>query len=176
MRQSKRRTTYYKTGVISTFLLFGIDFPYAQQRTSAVYEDWTLSCAIVSGANAAKSCGLVQVQKNSGQGAAVSQIGFGRNTKADPLKMSIEVNANTWISPGVKLFASAGAPAITAQFRWCISTRCLADVDLSEADVKNLRGQQERGRILYKDASQVDVSIPVSFKGFSEALNALEQQ
>jgi invasion protein IalB len=144
----------------------------AQQRTLAVYEDWTLSCAISSGS---RSCGLVQVQKTDA-GATASQVGIGRGAKTEPLKMSIETNSNVWLPTGVKLFIGVGSPAITAQFKWCISTRCLADVELSASDIKNLRAQQEPGKIVYRNASQAEFSIPVSFRGFGEAITALDQQ
>jgi invasion protein IalB len=161
-----------KVAIVSCVAVLGVTLAHAQQRTLAMYGDWTVSCATTSGA---KSCGLVQVQKTNG-GATVSQVGIGRGTKTDSLKMSIETSANVWVPTGVKLFTSVGAPAITAQFKWCISTRCLADVDLSDADIKNLRAKKEAGQIAYKDAVQMDVSIAVSFNGFSEALNALQQQ
>lgn len=161
---------------MSGFLVLGIGLAHAQQRTMAIYGDWTVSCAITSGPKQAKSCGLVQVQKTNGQAGAASQIGIGRNTKTDPLKMSIEISANAWIPTGVKLFTSASAPAITAQFKWCISTRCLADADLTDADVSNLRAQKQPGRITYRNGSQADVSTPVSFSGFSEALDALQKE
>ena len=171
---SERRAIHI--GIASAFVGLCISSAYAQQRTLAIYGDWTVSCAIASGSKTTKSCGLVQVEKSNGQASPASQIGIGRNAKTDPLKMSIEIRANAWIPTGVRLLTSAGAPAITAQFKWCISTRCLADADLSDADVKNLRVQEGHGKIVYKDASQAEVSIPVSFSGFGEALNAFEQQ
>jgi invasion protein IalB len=147
----------------------------AQQRTTAIYGDWTLSCAIASGSGAGKSCGLVQVQKINGQSAAVSQIGIGR-AQSDPLKISIQITANAWMQSGVKLITNENALVITALFKWCTSTRCLADADLSDAHITTLRIQKDPGKIAYKTASQADVSIPVSFSGFSEAVDALQNQ
>jgi len=158
---------------------------HAQQRTMAIYGDWTLSCVIASGG--AKSCGLVQSQKLANQSSAISQIGIGHSAKTDLLKVSIEITPNAWMLTGVKLIASDSAPAITgplkyttavitAPFKWCTSTRCLAEADLSDANIKTLRTQKEPGTLVYKTASQADVSIPVSFNGFGEALDALQKE
>ena len=166
----------YKITALSGFLILTICVADAQERTLATYGDWTVSCAKASRSGAGKSCGLVQVQKNKGQTTTVSQIGIGRDIKTDPVKISIEIGANAWIPTGVKLTASDNAFVIIASFKWCISTRCLADAELSDVDIKNLRAQKDAGRIVYKSASQTDVSIPVSFSGFSEALNALQKE
>jgi invasion protein IalB len=158
---------------VVAFLSLSISSAHSQQRTMAIYGDWTLSCTISS---AGKSCGLVQVQQIKGQSTAVSQVGIGRNAKTDPLKISIEVSSSTWIPSGVKLIASDNAPAITAPFKWCTSTRCLADADLSDANIKTLRTQKDPGKLLYMTASQANIAIPVSFSGFSDALDALQNQ
>jgi len=154
-------------------LILGIGLAQAQQRTMTIYGDWTVSCTIVFGSS--EACGLLQVQKIKGQ-TAVSQIGIGHITKSDPLKISIEITANAWMPTGVKLITSDNASAITAPFKWCTSTRCLADADLSDANIKTLRAQKDPGKLVYRTASQADVSIPVSFNGFTDALDALQKQ
>jgi hypothetical protein len=37
------------------------------------------------------------------------------------------------------------------------------------------RAKKQPGRIKYKNVPQTDVSIPVSFKGFNEALDAFQK-
>jgi invasion protein IalB len=154
-------------------LMLSLDVARAQQRTMAVYNDWTLSCTIDG---SAKSCGLVQVQKINGQSAAISQIGIGRKIKTDPNKISIEISTNVWMPAGVKLIASDSTSAITASVKWCTLTRCLADAELSDATVKRLLSEKAPGKLAYKTASQEEVFIPVSFTGFNEAWHALQTQ
>jgi invasion protein IalB len=96
-----------------------------------------LSCTIAPDPAASKSCGLTQVQKIQGHPTAISQIGIGRNARSDPLKISIEITANAWMQSGIKLIANENTTIISAQFRWCTSTRCLADADLSDTDLRN---------------------------------------
>jgi invasion protein IalB len=147
----------------------------AQQRTMAMYGDWTLSCATAAEAGNAKSCGLVQIQKFGNQ-ASASQLGIGRNKSAQPFRISIEVPADVWMPAGVKLATGDNAPMVSAQFKWCVSTRCLADAELTDSDIRTLRAQKAPGKITYKVASQSDVNIPVTFNGFSEAFDALQKQ
>jgi invasion protein IalB len=161
---------------LSVALTLGGRLTYAQRQTMAMYGDWTLSCVKASGDAGAKSCGLIQVQKFGSQTAAASQIGIGRATSAQPFRFSIEVPSDVWMPSGVKLNDAGNKTVVSAPFKWCVSTRCLADFDLADNDIKILRAQKEPAKILYKTATQADVSIPVSFNGFSDALDALLKQ
>jgi invasion protein IalB len=146
----------------------------AQQRTTAIYGDWTLSCVIAAGGG--KSCGLVQSQKTASQSFSASKIGIGRIAKNDPLKISVEIGADVWIPTNVQLITGDNVPILTATFKWCVSTRCLADAVLSDANIETLRSQKSPGMLAYKTASQADVPIPILFNGFGEALDALQKQ
>jgi invasion protein IalB len=148
----------------------------AQQQTTALYGDWTLSCIIAPDPASGQSCGLVQLQKLKGQSNAISQIGIGRDAKSDPLKISIEVISNAWITGGVELMTNENALVLTAPFKWCTSTRCLADAELSDVNIQTLNIQTEPGKLAYKTASRVSVSIPVSFDGFGKAMDALQNK
>ena len=118
-------------------LLLGAGPGYAQERTMAIFGHWTLSCVSASGQKV-KSCGLVQVQKFGNQTSAASQIGIGRGSSG-PYKISIQIPADVWMPSGAKLIFGDGASVINAAFKWCVSTHCLADADLSDANIKTLR-------------------------------------
>jgi invasion protein IalB len=163
-------------GALVWVLVLAMGPAIGQQRTLAIYGDWTLSCVKASGTGASKSCGLVQAQKIQGQVNPLSQISVGRSEDAQPLRIGIEIRSNAWVPSGVRLLANDGRPAIAAAFKWCTPTRCFADADLSDADLKRLRAQTQEGQVAYKTALQGDVSIPMSFNGFGEALDALQKQ
>jgi invasion protein IalB len=148
----------------------------APQRTMSIYKDWTLACAVPSAAGAQKSCGLVQVEKIQGQPTPVGQIGIGRSGKSGPFKLSIETHAHVWIPTGVRLTTDDNEYSISAGFKWCIVTHCLADAELTDAEITTLRGQRQPGRLIYRNGSQAEVSIPVSFSGFREAMDALQKE
>jgi invasion protein IalB len=163
-----------RTSLSLIVLILSVNLTLAQQRTTAIYGDWTLSCVIVP--SGWKSCGLVQSQKLATQLSAVSQIGVGRTTETGPLKVSIEIRPDAGAPSEVKLIGDDNVTIITAAFKWCTSALCLADADLSDTDIKSLRSQKSRGKLVYKNASQTDVSIPISFSGFSDALDALQKE
>jgi invasion protein IalB len=145
----------------------------AQQRTMAIYGDWTLSCAI---GGVGTRCGLVQVQKFGSQSSAVSEIGIGRSSRTEPFRVSIELPTDVWIPSGVKLFTEDKLSILTAAFKWCVATRCLADAEISDAEIASFRSQKAPGGIAYKTASQTDVLMEISFRGFGEAFKALQKQ
>jgi invasion protein IalB len=142
-------------GVLSTGVL-----AHAQERRLETYGDWTLSCVVASGSGTVKSCGLVQVE-TSGKQNPVSQVGIGRYATSDPLKFSIEIPANVWLPTGITMLLDGRQPPITPTFKWCTASRCYADADISDAEIKRLRAQKGQGQISYRNAQQGDISIPI---------------
>ncbi|HLH89998.1 MAG TPA: invasion associated locus B family protein [Xanthobacteraceae bacterium] len=154
------------------FLAPGAANAQTPQRTSATYGDWTLSCAVA--ANGSKSCGLIHLVKQGNVAAA--QISFGRSSKSGHFTATVQIAANVWLATGLKIAFADDTPALSAPFEWCLSVRCLAEFDLVEADVKRLRSQKEPARVVYKNALQTDMTLPMTFVGFDDAVNALEKQ
>ena len=94
---------------------------HAQQRTMAIYGDWTLSCAIGS---VGTTCGLVQVQKFGSQSPAVSEIGISRSSRTQPYRVSIELPTDVWIPSGVKLLTEDKSSILAAVFKCCNTLSC----------------------------------------------------
>src|SRR5262245_56116528 len=144
----------------------------APQRTTASYEDWTVRCEL-RGTPPAKACEMVQAVTAQGQANPVTQIALGRTGLKDPTKLVFQLPVNVWVPAGVKLVYDAKAAPLAAGFKWCAPAGCFADLELSIDTVKRLRGVTAQGRFEFKDAGQRDVAIPVSFKGFGQAYDAL---
>src|SRR4051812_32965083 len=70
------------------------------QRTTATYDDWTVSCTVTA---AEKSCELAQAQLSQGQSSPTSQITIGRLANQGPLKAIFQVPPNVWLLSGVRL-------------------------------------------------------------------------
>lgn len=142
----------------------------AQQRTTASYEDWTVSCV-------QKKCEIVSVQTSKAQANLMAQITIDSSSKEKGIKVSFQIPANAWLAGGIKLFAddkdSTKEPAISANFRWCIPERCLADTDMKQEELKKLCDRDQPGRLLFLDASQKEQKLPISFKGLCQAFGAL---
>lgn len=145
-------------------------FAQTPQRTTATYEDWTVRCEVV---NAAKSCEMVQAMQIRGQAQPVTQIAIGRPTKTEPLKVVFQVPINVWLPAGVKLVSDDKDPGIIGGYRRCLPGACIAEADLKDETIKRLRSLTENGKLQFKDGAQQDVAIPVSFKGFGQAYDAM---
>jgi invasion protein IalB len=145
------------------------------QRTTATYEDWTVRCE-TRGTPPAKSCEMVQAVTAQGQASPVTQVAVGRTSKTDPVKMVFQLPVNIWIPAGVRFIYDAKAQPLAASFRWCVPAGCFADLDLKDDVVKRLRAATAQGKFEFKDAGQRDVAIPVSFKGFGQAFDALSKE
>ena len=145
------------------------------QRTTASYEDWTVRCE-TRGIPAVKACEMVQAVTASGQASPVTQIAVGRAGPKEPVKAVFQLPINVWIPAGVRFVYDAKTAPLAAGFKWCAPAGCFADLDLSNDMVKRLRGITVQGRFEFKDAGQRDVAIPVSFKGFGQAFDALTKE
>jgi invasion protein IalB len=143
------------------------------QRSTATYEDWTVRCETRPGPPAVKACEMVQAVTAPGQANPVTQVAIGRAAPKEPMKAVFQLPVNVWIPGGVRFVYDAKAQALAAGFRWCVPAGCFADLDLSADLIKRLRALNAQGRFEFKDAAQRDVAIPVSFKGFGTAYDAL---
>ncbi|MDC7788864.1 invasion associated locus B family protein [Rhodoplanes sp. TEM] len=140
------------------------------QRTTATYDDWTVRCAVVDGA---KSCEMAQAMQIKGQAQPVTQIAIGRLTKTDPIRIVFQVPINVWLPSGVKLAADDKDPGIVAGYRRCLPAACLAEAEIRDDVIRKLRALADNGKLQFKDGAQQDVAIPVSFKGFGQAYDAM---
>jgi invasion protein IalB len=154
----------------------GIAGAQAPQRTTATYEDWTVRCEVRPGPPPQRTCEMIQATQVQGQANPVTQIAIGRAAKTEPLKVVFQVPINVWLPNGVKLaYADKEAP-LAVGFQRCVPTGCFAETDLKDDLVKRLRTLTENGKLEFKDAAQRDVALPVSFKGFGAAFDAMAKE
>jgi invasion protein IalB len=144
----------------------------APQQTTATYEDWIVRCETTQGPPAQKNCEMVQYTQMKGQQGVISQVAIG-HPKGQPIKLAIQVPIGVWLPTGIKLVAGARDPGLSTVFKRCVPAACFADADIKDDTIKKLRAASEAGQILFKDANQKDVALPVSFKGFGTAYDAL---
>jgi invasion protein IalB len=143
----------------------------APQRTSATYEDWTVQCELVAGPPAQKLCEVVQL--GQAQGQTISRVAIGRVTKTEPFKIVAQLPVNLWLPTGVKIQLDDKDPGLAAPFKRCVPAGCFADIEIKDDVVKRLRAATGSGKISFKNSAQQDASVPLSFKGFAQAFDAL---
>jgi invasion protein IalB len=164
------------SGLLVGALISNLTHAHAQgpQRSTATYDDWTLVCIMPS--EGRKSCEIVHTQVAQGQSEPVGQVAISRPAKDQPTKIFLQVPPNVWLQNGATFVFDDKVPGLIATFQWCAPSRCLAEADLPTAAIAKMRARTEPGKVEYKEATQRDVSTPVSFKGFAAALDAMEKQ
>ena len=159
-------------------LLLGTGIACAQtpQQTTATYEDWIVRCETQPGPPPVRICEMVQYTQAQGQTGVISQIAIGRPVKGQPIKVVFQVPLGVWLPSGVKLVASAQDAGLAAGFKRCVAAGCFADLEVREDAIRKLRATSEPGKLQFKDGTPKDVSVPVSFKGFGAAFDALAKE
>jgi invasion protein IalB len=151
--------------------------PSAPQQTTATYEDWIVRCETHPGPPPQKFCEMVQfTQVKGGQGGIVSQVAIGRAAKGQPVKLVIQLPIGVWLPTGIKLTAGAKDPGLLTTFKRCLPQACFTDAEINADMIKKFRTATEAGQIQFKDGNQKDASLPVSFKGFGTAYDALQKE
>ena len=152
---------------------------FAQERTTATYDDWVLQCAEVKGSPPAhKTCDIEQLTQMQSQGRTVplSRIAIGRPEKGQPIRLTVQVPVNVYLRTEVRVQASASDPGLTAPFDRCLPTGCFANFALKEDTIKKFRAATAAGKMTFQSANGQNVAIPLSFKGFGPAYDALLKQ
>ena len=129
--------------------------------TTATYEDWVVRC--VAG-DAGRTC---EVQ---GQGL-IASVAVGRADAKAPLRLVVQLPAGVWLPAGVKVQVSEKAKPLQLVFTRC-PQGCFAEAELDAASVQALKAAAGAGRISFEDGARRPVTLPLSFKGFTAALDA----
>ena len=145
------------------------------QRTSASYGDWVVRCEITAAQPPQKNCDMEQLAQMQGQANPISRVAIPLPVKGQPARLIIQVPVNVSLSAPVRISAD-NKDHLTVAFHRCIPAGCFADTELKEEEIRRFRAETEAGKLLYKDSGDRDVTIPLSFKGFGQAFDALVKQ
>lgn len=146
------------------------------QRTTATYGDWVVRCEVTAGPPPQKNCDMEQLAQVQGQANPISRVAIPLPPKGEPAKLFVQLPINVSFAAPLKIMADSKDAGISTPFRRCVPAGCFAEVELKEDLQKKFRGAAEPGKILFKDAADRDVTIPLSFKGFAQAFEALHKQ
>lgn len=142
--------------------------------TTASFGDWTARCEKGAGDKAQRICEAVQTVQLPNQQVAVAQIAFGHASNVEPLKLVVVLPVDVWFPSTVKISAGDKDPAgVELAWRRCLPVGCFAESAGSDEAARRWRGESGQGRITFKDGLNRDVTLPVSFRGLAQALDAL---
>ena len=83
---------------------------------------------------------------------------------------------NVTFATSVRIQTGDADAGITAPFARCVPNGCFADFDIKDETLKKLRAASGAGKMSFADATGHDVSVPLSFNGFSQAYEALAKE
>lgn len=155
--------------------------PAEAERSTATFGDWTVRCERIPGPPARRQCEMTQTVQAQPQGAApgqaqaVAQWAVGRTAPTEPFRFVVQLPVNLAFATPVRV-VTEGDPPIILTFARCLPIGCFAEVTLGEETLRRLRGRAAEavGRVEFRDGADRDVGFPLSFRGFGQALTALQ--
>jgi invasion protein IalB len=144
------------------------------QRTTATYDQWQLRCETRAVAGkSVRVCEIAQTVQVSGQVQFSAQVAVGRGGADQPYRMVFQVPTGVWLPAGVQFKASDKAEPSKATYKRCLPNACFADIE-AEGIVKAIRdGQATQGNLIFQVQEGQAVTIPIAYKGFVAAFDAL---
>ena len=156
--------------------LAGIGNAAAQQSTTATYDDWVLQCQTAAGPSPQKNCDIAQVTEVQGKNLPLSRVAISRTVKGQPFRLVVQVPVNVSLRAEVRVQVNQSDPGLAAPFDRCMPGGCFAEFELKEDVIRKFLGATAAGKITFKTANEQTATIPISFKGFAQAFDALVKQ
>lgn len=146
--------------------------------TTATFGDWVMRCQRTGeGDKTVRICEAAQTVQVQGQSAPIAQIGIGRLTPSEPLRVTAVLPPNVSFPGNVHIVTDdKDDPGIDLAWRRCLPGGCIADAGLESETLKHWRSRTAGGRLSYKDGAGRPAAIPFSFRGLAQSLDALAKE
>jgi invasion protein IalB len=146
--------------------------------TLAGFGDWTLRCQRLGhGAEIQRVCEVAQQIRVQDQQNPVAELAIGRLRKVDPLHLTVVLPVNVTFSNPPSFTADGKVPEpFDLGWRKCLPGGCIADAVLKEDMLRRWKIQTSTGHIAWTDAAGRDLQIDLSFRGLTQALDALSKE
>ena len=146
--------------------------------TSASFGDWALRCQrLGNGAETQRVCEVTQQIRAQDQQNPVAELAVGRLKKADPLRLTVALPVNVTISSPPSFSTDSKVPELLdLAWRKCLPGGCIADALLKDDVLRRWKTQTGAEHITWTDASGRDLAVELSFRGLTQALDALSRE
>jgi invasion protein IalB len=153
-------------------------------RTQANFGDWLVRCETQrpQGQPVVRVCEMA-IAMTDQRGQTIAQVVLGRIGRNDAYRMLVQLPLELRVDQAARLLldpAATPAEAINLPFRLCSAARggCFGEVEaLAPVLVTRMRARGEgQGRLDFRDSAGRDVQILFSFRGFGQAMDALERE
>lgn len=171
------RHTIITSCAISTLLPFilgiAVAAPLPGGASSLVetYEDWTVAC---QASGEVTSCVVRQVQSNNQTQQVVLTAEIAK-TPDGKFAGALMLPLGLSLAPGVQLKIGEVALGATRPFSLCVQQGCLVPLDITEDVIAKLRAGSALNITVTAGSSAQQINFAVSLKGFSKALNRIDE-
>ncbi len=144
-------------------------------ETVATHGDWTIQCGKGDDPAAGRQCGMVQSTKSEKNPKAVLSLIIGKMKQGDKdvTMMRVMAPIGVFLPTGVALEID-GAAVGRVPFTRCAPQLCMAIAEASPDTLVKLKKGNAANFIIY-EAPGVGLPMPISLKGFSDALANLDK-
>jgi len=151
--------------------------PAEPNTTIASYGDWVLRCQRVETAGkTTRVCEVAETIQVQGQAAPIAQVAIGRLSPGEPLRITVATPPAVAFPSNVRINETKGGAPLNLEWRRCLPGGCFADAALKDDVLARWRGLSDAGQLTFKDAAGQDVTLPLSFRGLAQALDALARE
>lgn len=146
--------------------------------TTASFGDWIERCTVLrSGADSLRLCEVSQTIQVEGQSSPIAQVAVGRLKKSDPLRLTLVLPVNVAFPSTPKIsIEGKDAASVSASWTKCVGGGCFAAASLSDEAISAWRNAQGSGQIESTNSLNQSFKLAMSFRGFSQALDALNRE
>lgn len=145
------------------------------ERTSAQFGDWAVQC--VATQQGRRICEMAQTVQDQARNQPVAVIAIGRLSREQPMKLAVRLPVNVAVAVPAQFSLEGGGEPMSMGFTRCsiVPVGCFAERDLRDDLLRRLRTRtaEQPGRITWRDANGAEATIPVTFRGFGAAYEAL---
>jgi invasion protein IalB len=147
-------------------------------RTTASFGDWTLRCDRLADASSPKrTCELGLVVQHAGDQTVLAQVAVGRPASGEPLRFTAVLPANISVATVLRMVID-GKDADSVDLAWlrCLPGGCVASAGLTDDLLRKARASATPGQLAYRDAAGREIKLPIPWRGFGEAFDALGKE
>lgn len=148
------------------------------QSTTASYGAWILRCTHHKNGNIdLQICEIDQAMVPQGRQNPIAQIAIAELTPKAEWHITAVVPTNITFDNAPKIAAQDKDPATELVWKRCLPGGCFAEGTLKEETLHRWRGVTgDTGRLYFTDAFGHHYAIQFSYRGFSQALDALAKE
>jgi len=182
----KMISRHFQLGIVLAGLILVLPFllvhpahsqPTSPSITTATYGDWTFRCVTLDEADRSRSCEIILTVQVQGHAQPIAQLAIGRLPGQTELIMTAVLPVNVALAHKVHVSGNAKTGpeekgGIDLIWTRCLRAACFAEARPTKSQLDVL-GAEMTGTLSFEDAAGRMITLPLSWRGISQALAAL---